>query len=716
MAWSLMALCTLATYAQQSVDSLMNLNLQQIVVTATGTPHTLKNVPVQTEVITRKQIEQLGAASFEEMLGQLCSGFDFSAGDMGSKMTMNGLGNNYILILIDGKRIHGDNGGENDLGLIDPHNIDHIEIVKGAGSALYGSDAMAGVINIITRKHTEHGLYAENTTRGAMYNDWRQHNSVALSGGKWSSQTNFQTQHSDGWQNTSREHTEGTVITDSRNKTVNRFTNWQIAERLTYQATKDLELYADGTYYRKHIYRPQNGRHASCDVYTYDLMYRNASAAVGGTWKINKTDRLTLDVDWNRHAYYYGYTATTLEEGYDMWGNPDPTSQLLFPFLPGQHSLQSDQQRTMAHLKGIFQLPLMNRLTAGAEYRYDYLHAPTRVLEGKAHDWTSALYVQDEFSLLQWFNLTAGLRLIENGAFGFHATPKASAMVSLGDLRLRMGWSQGFKSPTPKELTYQYLKQMGAKTFYYMGNPNLKAQTSNYYSTSLEYTAGRITASVTGYLNVLDNMITLVNVPVGEIPNGYTQYLGDGSNDITPRMYKNMEDARTYGADATLTYRITPQWTLGAGYSYLDTQAHVYDSEHARLNSVIIDGMAHHKGNVYLTWNHSFNPNYRLGLGLYGRASSKRYYQNDGNGKAYQVWKLSSTHDFPRGRHGLTYRLEAGVDNLLNYVDRTARPYHLGTTTPGTTVYAAFSIRFAQGKKIKTSNTILKNQTNDEQD
>ena len=105
----------------------LNEKLDDVVITATGTPHTLKNVPVQTEIISHKQIEQLGAASFEDILSQLSSGFDFNPGDMGSQMTLNGLGNNYILIMIDGKRLNGDNGGENDLGRIDPHNIDHIE-------------------------------------------------------------------------------------------------------------------------------------------------------------------------------------------------------------------------------------------------------------------------------------------------------------------------------------------------------------------------------------------------------------------------------------------------------------------------------------------------------------------------------------------------------------------------------------------------------------
>ena len=126
--------------------------LPEVVVTGTGTEHLLRNAPVQTEIISRKMLDSFGGRSIEEILGALTASFAFSEGDMGSQMQLGGLGNNYILILIDGKRIHGDVGGENDLGLIDPQNIERIEIVKGAQSALYGSDAMAGVVNIITKR------------------------------------------------------------------------------------------------------------------------------------------------------------------------------------------------------------------------------------------------------------------------------------------------------------------------------------------------------------------------------------------------------------------------------------------------------------------------------------------------------------------------------------------------------------------------------------
>ena len=177
------------------------------------------------------------------------------------------------------------------------------------------------------------------------------------------------------------------------------------------------------------------------------------------------------------------------------------------------------------------------------------------------------------------------------------------------------------------------------------------------------------------------------------------------------------------GIDFNVRYAFR-DFAVGGSYSYLDTEAHEYDTDHDRMHEVVIDGMAHHKASWFGTWNRSFGMKnekvnneklngkspYRLGLGLYGRASSKRYFQLNGNGKAYHIWRFTSTHDFEghalRSR-GLALRLEAGVDNLFNYVDRTPHGLHLGTTTPGRTVYASLTLRFKQGKStfnpIKTN-------------
>ena len=722
----LLSFCAIVSVEAQS-DIWRSDSLQEVVVTGTGTQHLLKNAPVQTEVITQKMLRQYGGKSLEDILAGLTASFAFNEGDMGSQMQLNGLGNSYILILIDGKRIHGDVGGENDLGLIDPHNIEKIEIVKGAQSALYGSDAMAGVVNIITKKHTEKGVFVDNSTRYGSHNDLRQHNSLVLTFGDFSSQTNFQMQRNDGWQNTAEEYAEAMVLTDSKNKTVNKFKNWQIAERLTYKPLKSLELYAEGSYYKKNILRPQNGTHPSCDVYTYDLRYNNASASLGGKWYPRgeksevrgKRDYITLDVDWNKHAYYYDYTAKhydyVLLQG-EEYGDQNG-EWFSVAMLPGQSKLQSDQQRVMGLLKGIFYLPYENTLNAGAEYRYDYLKAPERTETGTASDQTAALYVQDEFNMLQWLNITAGLRLVDNRSFGLRLTPKISAMLSVGDFRFRLGWSQGFKTPTVKELHYRYLHVMGSSTFFNIGNTNLDPQISNYYSANIEYRGRNFTASVTGYLNKLDNMIALVNVSSGEIPAGITTaYLGDGSTNVQARMYKNMDDARTCGLDFTLSYKVMKGLTLNAAYSYLDTKAHLYDEKTERMNTVVIDGTAHHKWNASAMYSHTFSPSYALGISLSTRGSSTRYYQNNGNGKAYQIWRINTTHDLGKQDKMLAYRLEAGVDNIFNFVDRTMRPYHLGNNTSGTTVYGTFSIKFNYGKRVKKHILSTKHKISNEED
>lgn len=691
--------CTAQTQMAQNV--LRTDSIQEVVVTGTGTQHLLKDAPVQTEVISGRQLQQYAGKSIEDILSGLTASFAFNENDMGSHLQMNGLGNSYVLILIDGRRLHGDNGGENDLSLIDPHNIEKIEIVKGASSALYGSDAIAGVINIITKKHREQGVMVENTSRFGSYGDIRQHNGIALNFGKFSSYTNFQLQHSDGWQNTSEEALSQTEyhITDSRNKTVNRHTNWQIAEHLTYQLTPKIELYADGSIYWKRIYRPC-GKHPGVDVKTYDMQYNNASVSVGGKWKLNETDVITLDADWKRHAYKYAYTDTTLTDGYV---NGRFTNY--YPFFPGDVDLQSDQRLTHITLKGVFRLPYQQQLSAGFDYRYDWLEAPMRVNGGKATDNTQALYVQDEWALLNPLYLTAGLRLTRNEGFGTRLTPKLSAMLKVNDLRLRATWSQGYKTPTPKELHYQYVRNMNG-VLLYLGNSDLKAQTSNYFGLSAEYSIGNLTMTLSGYYNKVDNMIALVTIPASEAP-------GDLIVQYDPRrvrQYQNMEDAKTYGVDFTARYQ-TKHFTVGGSYSYLDTKAHQYDTEDEVMKEVTIDGMAHHKANWYATWNHDFTKCYHLGIGIYGRMSTKRYYQVDGDGKGYQIWRLSTTHQF-----GKNYRLEAGVDNIFNYVDKTPHGLHLGTTTPGTTVYASLTIRFNKGKKLTNKYKYNLNQRNNEED
>ena len=104
MGWALMCL----TQTLLAQDTVQGDSLQEVVVTGTGTQHLLKDAPVQTEVISKQMLKNFSGSSVADILSGLTASFAFNEGDMGSQMQMNGLGNNYILILIDGKRIHGD--------------------------------------------------------------------------------------------------------------------------------------------------------------------------------------------------------------------------------------------------------------------------------------------------------------------------------------------------------------------------------------------------------------------------------------------------------------------------------------------------------------------------------------------------------------------------------------------------------------------------------
>lgn len=688
----LAGLVLLSLSAEVSAQSnvAMQDSIPEIVVTGTGTEHYLKDAPVQTEVISRKMLDSYAGATLEDILSGLCASFDFSAGDMGANMQLGGLGNGYILILVDGKKMHGDVGGQNNLGLIDPARIERIEIVKGAASALYGSDAIAGVVNIILKKHREN-ILIENTSRGGSYGEFRQSNTVQFKVGKFTSSTNFQLKHSDGWQNTTYEDPNRYEypITNSINKTVNRYTDWQVAQRFDYQATKDLSLYADGSFYRKRIYRPCGVP----DYKTYDFLYRNSSVATGGKLKLKNSNSIMLDVNYDSHAYYYMYTRETWDKEYD-----DSGKEISFPYFPGDKGLQSDQSRLLLQLKGIFNLPYFNRLSVGTDTEINWLDALRRLDEkDQVSDYTTSFYAQDEWTPIERLNITAGGRLTVNQNFGVRITPKVSALYKLGAFNLRATYSEGFKTPTLKELHYRYIRQMSIISLN-LGNTELDPQTSRYVSGGLEYNGTRFSINVTGYCNWVDNMITLVTIPLSQAP-------GDLVVTYDParvRQYQNMDDARTYGVDVNAKWTPVQSLTLTGGYSYLDTEANQYDEEDQVMKHVIIDGMAHHRATVSAIWTHAWRrSNYRLGIGVYGRIQSKRYYQDDGNGKAYNLWRLNTRHQFKLGKRW-NAEVNAGIDNIFNYYETTYHSLNYGTTTAGRTFYGSLMIQFGQKKTKNT--------------
>ena len=650
----------------------LSLMLEEVVVTGTGTEHYLKDAPVQTEVITRRALEQFQARSMEELLAGLSPSLTFHDGSMGSHIQLNGLNNDYILILIDGKRMNGDVGGQNDLNLLNPANIERIEIVKGAASSLYGSDAIAGVINIITKKHHDKTEFT-STSRVGAYGDVRESASLGLTIGKVKSMTGMNFHHTDGWRNTDLQWNQQQLKPGSTMKTVNRSTNYTLTESLDWNVNDRLSLTASGSCYERWVVRP----HGPWSYLPNDFYYRNYGFAAGGKYRLGGRNYLTADLSDDRYGYFYDYK---LQEVTDYFKDGDRIT-----YFPGQRIKQSVQRQVLGQTKGVFYIGDRHLLNTGFEYLYNHLESPHHIDGDRASVYTLAAYAQEEWTAADDVVLTAGARGTVHKETGFNLSPKIAVLYNKGDFRLRASYALGYKSPTVKELYYNYTATLGGGSLTaYHGNKDLKAQTSQYASVGAEYAGRKFQASVTAYANFLRNMIELV-----EINLTAEEKLDEIEKS---KMYLNLTQARIWGVDFTFNYQPVQTLTVSGGYSFSDPRAQYPDQGADYMKYIPIDATSQHNATLNASWHHTWS-RYRLGLAVYGRYQSVRRYVEDNDADAFQTWRINTAHTL-LGMKKWTLTLNVGVDNLFNYVDRTPFGRNRATTTPGRTVYASALIKF----------------------
>lgn len=656
-----------------------NIELPEVVVTGTGTLHYVKDAPVQTEVISGKALRSFSARSIEDLLGMLSASFNFSKNDMGAGMQLNGLNNSYILILLDGKKINGDLGGQNDLNTINLANIERVEIVKGAASALYGSDAIAGVVNFITRKNDDR-LGITNLSRVGFYGDYLQNNTLNFKSERISSSTSFNSKRTDGWQNTTQEWYRHNLYDNSVTRTVNRSNNYKIAQSLTFKLSDKFSLKGDVSLYERWTYRPSGFPQWQLkNFYYFDENY-----LLDATYQLSDKHTLSADVSYGSYNYYYDYTQREYTDFFDKDG-------IRIVFYPGDRVLQSSQRRLLSRAKGVFHLGEKHLLSAGLEHNLETLVSPMRLKGGKrASAYTLSAYVQDEINFTNNLNVTPGVRFVYHKTFGKIATPKISAMYRLGDFNLRGTYSYGFKAPTVKELYYSYIATIMTNMKAYYGNEDLRPQVSNYYALGAEYNTAKIKTNLTIYYNGIRNMIALQPIPTSP---------QDKLLEVEETMrYANLAKARSFGADFTFGITFDKGFSVGGGYSYVNAKAQ--DPEQFNfLEYKPINGTSLHNASFRATWEHAWR-SYKLGVSLFGRYQSKRFYITDGDTDGYQLWRINTSHSFLQFKKW-NVDMNTGIDNIFNYVDRTPFGRNRATSTPGRTGYVSVALRFQNKQDVR---------------
>ena len=488
-----------------------DINLNEVVVTGTKTEKALKDVPVITQVISARQMMDLGITNAVMALQKMVPGLEMSQFGTRASITLQGLNAKYVLFLIDGERIAGEINGDIDYSMLNLENIDRIEVIKGASSSLYGSNAIGGVINIITKKITE-PFDAKLYSRYSNFNELNAGGGIGLKKGIIGSRTSINYSRTDGYDNTPE---------SSRDWTQNPYSTYSINQKFEITPSSNLSIVPYLTYYQ--FERGNVSARPAHDLYT-DLS--------GGL----------------KGDYYFGKNSVNLSYYRDRYN----TYNVLELLDNKRDTVSWDFLRT-ARAQGNFRLSDNNTLVTGLEYNFEKLFSE-RVEGGTKSSGEAVIYAQEDMQFSGSWNLVAGIRASQHSTYGFKAAPKISLMYKYLFMNFRASAGTGFRSPSLKEL-YMYFDHFGE--WYIIGNPDLKPEGSMYISGSAEFSKPWNNSSVTIYRNELKNMIT-------------DRWLTDSAQ--LTRQYQNIASASVYGVDLISKQKIARGLWISAGYSYVHSK------------------------------------------------------------------------------------------------------------------------------------------------
>jgi len=583
-----------------------------IVITGSRYERPLDSTPVATEVITRDAIEESGAENVAELLEEH-PGIDISPTFRGSSIRMQGLGPEYVLVLVDGERAIGRIGGALDLERFPIETIERVEIVKGASSALYGSEALAGVVNIITRDN-------KAPVEVELHSAYGRFNTADLSGAVGVRRGRVGTRFTAGWHRSDGYDLTPTDIAT----TASAFDQFQVANRTTLDLGERLRLVGKADYLR----RDQQGVDASATGAVFDrqTLTEVSTASVRGEWRPRpRGSRLTTVGSFSLYR--------------DQFLSDQRNSDALDRF-----EITTEQ---LAELEAQYEHAIGGHyVTAGVEGIAQFLESPRLSDDGSRY--RVAVFGQDEWSRSN-VTLAPGARLDVDSQFGTQLSPKLTARWDVHPTlvaRANYGW--GFRAPGFRELLLRF-ENPGAG-YRVRGNPDLEPERSRNLNIGLEWQPmPRFWMAVNGFHNDIDDLI-VTNV-VDDMDAGGLEVFE----------YQNVASARTTGVEALARVRPIDPLTFEVGYVLTDT----LDRENDRP----LPGRALHRGTFKVKYVHTGSNSRAVVRGrVYG---TRRFFVGDEEQPADPYAAVDARVET---EVGMGVSVFAGVDNALDAGDPELLP------------------------------------------
>lgn len=549
--------------------------LGRVVVTASGFEQAVIDAPASVTIITREQLESRRVSNLTEALqgieGINVRPLDARDGKTGNQsVSLRGLPREYTLVLIDGVR-------QNPLGNITPNSfndsqsafippvaaIQRIEVIRGPMSTLYGSDALGGVVNIITRKPGQAwnavasvartfqsgSEFGDKTTAEAFaggpvgealslqaygrYFD-RQRSNIAIPGVALPRGINADTP------------TMGQNPVAADNYVAGAKLSWAFGSRhrLGLAANVTEQEYDNEFGDVGALHRTGAPSGSACNTRPFPNFCRGYQRALEFS---RKQLTASYEGDFEVGTLYAAYTRDELE-----------TVGRTIPLNSGLQLAAEGSPRTLELTTDIvdlrFVMPLgQHTVVLGGQYLRPEM---TDGLWGGASNQLRqySLFVEDEWRLTDRFRLTGGVRYDDNDAFSGQFTPRLYGIYrASAEWTIKGGVAQGFRSPYLEQLTNGIIGFGNQGTVPLFGNPGLEPETSTNVEASATYAGAQLVATATVFNNTLTNLVEA----------------GTGAN--TGRSL-NIGEARIRGVEISAAWRASPDVTVGANYTYLDSE------------------------------------------------------------------------------------------------------------------------------------------------
>ncbi len=524
-------------------DTIKTTNLSEVILTATRTARQLSSLPLPVTLIHKKKIIQSGTIILNEQTGIITvsdeSGFE--------GVQIQGIASDYILILIDGVPLVGRSAGNFDLSRLTVGNIKQIEVVKGPSSSLYGSEALGGVINIITEKPKTETLEGNVSYRIGSFTQQDINLDIKQRIKKFRYGFFANRFSSEGYD----------LNPDVEGQTVNPFENYTLNGRVFYDFNNNLSLFSSLRFYDQ---TQEAG-------FTFD-----DTVFEGDTKEQEWNAHLRLDHKWNDkfdvdyELYYTNYTAN------ERLANPISDEVL--------SDSDFDQKLLRPEVRGNYTFAKAGTITAGLGFQYDELDRT--FFDEKVTFNSQYLYAQYDVNPVEKLNIIVGGRFDNHSEYSNQFSPKLALRYKLTDaIALKGSVGYGFKAPDFRQLYFDFTNSaVGYTVLGYnvaidklqelqaqgqildvvvstseLDNP-LEAESSIGYNLGITYKKGKWNTELNLFRNDFKNLID-------------TRIIARKTNGQNVFSYVNFDEIYTTGLEVNAGYKINENLNINAGYQLL---------------------------------------------------------------------------------------------------------------------------------------------------